>query len=994
MHQPPRRPYLFINYRRSVKNEARIIANELSKYFGEDNIFLDTKNITPGSYWEEVLHKELEKAEVLIALVHSKWLHEQDPHSGERRLSLEYDWVREEIRFFLDSEKTIIPILLDNAPWPPLEHLPAPIKDFGRIEYEKVHVDQIDTDITKIVAAIQEIHGSDEPLAITAQTDNDERLLEKTFPLPANYRTPAHLRTIEFPYVGLRYFEAGEAPIYFGRDDEILELMDLIADPDASLLLFYGPSGVGKSSLLNAGLMPRLQDRYHIVGPKRRDYEMGLDRQLDLVRHQLESANRKEQLIVILDQVEEMFTNRNLQFPDEATYFFEHLVRWLRSPEAPYKVILSFRYEQFTKIRNPLEAFGLHYRSFEMGALSRRGVRRAIAGVSTDEQLRRRFQLEIDDDLVDKMTDRLCQDEESHMAPLLQLQLRSMWDLLLEKQYPEKIFDRSLYYDFQKKGLSQMMDFQLAKLPEPWASFLDNGLVLDLLNQLVTDKLTAGEKPVPVLAGRYAHNGDLPVERLLHDLTDTYLVISKPGNIVRLAHDQLAPIVRRAYQDSDKPAQRAWRIIETKSKLDLNDVDFSETDISLIEYGAPYMPTIPDDLAQCMERDRRRYRQERQNRFDLAYNAARENIEHLAYSQALENIQIAAREGLDPEAVRNTALELPFVLYACRQGQLCAEWKDFMAEHKWLPEGATAAFPQPGTPHFHKDLRTWFEIYFPETLEHMQRRHFPTMVSVSGGSFKMGHEGIFKRETPVHKVKLSDYELGETSVTFWQYGFYCLLTGKNIPSDSGFGRGDRPVINVNWFEAVEYCIWLNDYLGYEQVYTKEGLKVTADWSKNGFRLPTEAEWEYAAREGGRDVLFGNGKNVARAEEINFNAAHIYNTRGTSKEIVEMGEHRGRTTPVKTFPPNQLGLYDMSGNVYDWCWDKYLDDDNNPSEYYQQSKGSTDPTGPEGGNEESFRVVKGGSWYANGIACRGAYRLRGRPIDQDNDDGFRVARRPN
>ncbi|HEX9933773.1 MAG TPA: SUMF1/EgtB/PvdO family nonheme iron enzyme, partial [bacterium] len=147
-----------------------------------------------------------------------------------------------------------------------------------------------------------------------------------------------------------------------------------------------------------------------------------------------------------------------------------------------------------------------------------------------------------------------------------------------------------------------------------------------------------------------------------------------------------------------------------------------------------------------------------------------------------------------------------------------------------------------------------------------------------------------------------------------------------------------------------------------------------DWA--GYRLPTEAEWEYAAREGGRNVRFGNGKDIADPSEINFDA------RADFKRLYSVvGVYRHKTTPVASFPPNSLGLYDMSGNVWEWCSDWY------DANYYSSSP-DTNPRGPNSGSE---RVLRGGSWSCGPGDVQCSDRGRYDPGTWDVNHGFRVAK---
>ena len=233
-----------------------------------------------------------------------------------------------------------------------------------------------------------------------------------------------------------------------------------------------------------------------------------------------------------------------------------------------------------------------------------------------------------------------------------------------------------------------------------------------------------------------------------------------------------------------------------------------------------------------------------------------------------------------------------------------------------------------------------------------------SMVLVQGGTFQMGDvlgDKEYDDET-VHIITLSNFLLAKNELTFDEFDAFCKATGRELPSDSGWGRGKRPVINVDWYDAIEYCNWRSTQEGLQAVYsinknTKDPnninsntsdikkWQVTISRSVNGYRLPTEAEWEYAARAGGKKVRFGNGKDIANPQEINFDASLSY-----KKPYSIAGEYRQKTLPVGSFSPNTLELFDMSGNVREWCGDWY-------GTY--PSSASDDPQGATGG---SSRVI--------------------------------------
>ncbi|MBK9338157.1 MAG: formylglycine-generating enzyme family protein [Lewinellaceae bacterium] len=273
------------------------------------------------------------------------------------------------------------------------------------------------------------------------------------------------------------------------------------------------------------------------------------------------------------------------------------------------------------------------------------------------------------------------------------------------------------------------------------------------------------------------------------------------------------------------------------------------------------------------------------------------------------------------------------------------------APHLTLSEGIINA--DEGGKHRIQDLPPTLFDGNPESVPR------PAMIAIPAGAFDMGDvfgEGI-SDEKPVHRVTLGAYEIGAYEVTFEAYDLFCDWTQREKPPDNGWGRGKRPVLNITWYDAIDYCNWLSEQLGYKPVYTRKGDDVLSDWRANGYRLPTEAEWEYAAREGGKKVRFGNGKDIADPKVINFDGSAIYKT---AYSIA--GEYREKTVPVGSLgSPNALGLHDMSGNVWEWCWDWYDD---------YTVAAQQNPKGLQSGGS---RVHRGGSWSNDARYCRVACR---------------------
>jgi len=210
-------------------------------------------------------------------------------------------------------------------------------------------------------------------------------------------------------------------------------------------------------------------------------------------------------------------------------------------------------------------------------------------------------------------------------------------------------------------------------------------------------------------------------------------------------------------------------------------------------------------------------------------------------------------------------------------------------------------------------------------------------VKIPAGKFRMGSKEF--NNAAVHTVSLDSFYMSKTLVTFDQYDLFCEETGREKPSDRGWGRSDRPVINVSWDDVNDFCKWLSAKID-ENVH-----------------LPTEAQWEYACRAGTTGDRYGDLDEIAWYDKNSDKRNH----------------------PVAQKKPNVFGLYDMLGNVWEWCNDFY-------GEY--PTGAVVDPTGPRSG---VFRVLRGGSWFDLERFVQSAYRLRNNPSSRNNIYGLRLVR---
>jgi formylglycine-generating enzyme required for sulfatase activity len=272
------------------------------------------------------------------------------------------------------------------------------------------------------------------------------------------------------------------------------------------------------------------------------------------------------------------------------------------------------------------------------------------------------------------------------------------------------------------------------------------------------------------------------------------------------------------------------------------------------------------------------------------------------------------------------------------------------------------------------------------------------MVSINGGTFTMGSPvteiGRNDNEGPQRQVTVSPFFMGKHQVTVGEFRRFVEETWYKTEAETGGGgfvwTGDiwqnkedanwdnphfnqndnHPVVLVSWYDAIWYCNWLSVQEGLQPVYVINGRIVHFNQNANGYRLPTEAEWEFACR-AGTITPFNTGGNILTSQ-ANYNGNFPYSN-------AARGVYLQRTSPVGRFPPNSWGLYDMHGNVDEWCWD------------WEGRYGSNAQTDPVGSISGFTRIVRGGGWYDSGQYLRSASRGSIFPSGRNNRLGFRVVR---
>ncbi len=413
----------------------------------------------------------------------------------------------------------------------------------------------------------------------------------------------------ETPYRGLERFTRDEAAVFFGRGRAIRELYGLATDPGTRpVILYYGPTGVGKSSVLDAGLGPRLTFSREVLY-FRREPDLGLLDTLrrglspagpgtypsspaDLARLWCDRERPDRPLVAILDQAEEAFTRPHVFVPSadnpealgrpwidpdaELAELLSALRATFANPDPAArprgKLILGFRNEWLDRFEQAFNAVKLGWEPMPLKPLDRAAIVEAIEGPGRDPALIRRYGLTVEDGLAASIAEDLVVDAGSAVAPTLQVLLTDMWRRSGGKG---SRFDQLLYKRLRDEGylLGDVLDKGLEAVRGWRRDAEESGLALDVLAFHVTVVDSAATRTRTELEARYAHQADL-LPGLLARLVDGYLLIAadaragpeSPGvPAIRLAHDTLGPLVHSRFRASVAPGQRARRLLENRA---------------------------------------------------------------------------------------------------------------------------------------------------------------------------------------------------------------------------------------------------------------------------------------------------------------------------------------------------------------------------------------------------------------------------------------------
>lgn len=881
-------------------------------------------------------------------------------------------------------------------------------------------------------------------------------------------------------YPGLHYFTTEQKAQFFGREEEEAALLALALTE--KIVALFGKSGYGKSSLLRAGLIPRLPPDWLPIVVQLGAYQSGQSptplartrAQLDAVlpedtpetafleqisadtlwrRFRRKQDPEKRTVLLLFDQFEEFQT-----YPaDQREEFKKQLAELLytRIPQAvrdaaddlpdaqqailarpnEVKALFALREDRLSVLDGLADKLpAILHKRYHLKGLDDAHAQEAILQPAALPQgdryesppfrytagalsaIKRGLKKDEQDTTIESFLLQICCEEiergviERAGAGAGDIEVAErdlpVFEELFEQYYRNKI--AALPDDTQRAAARRMMEDHLVKT-DPGSG--------------IAYRISADGRALRALPG--------VDEALLKRLTDVFLLRSEPNTTgdfsYEVSHDRLVEgilAMKQEYEAEEAEKRREQERIEAERRArEAEEKAAEERRRAEAAEQLQHIAQVATEAAE-IERDKARtalanlekaladIRLKNRTTFETFAGLGARQIYTLDHAEALEKMKAAVDIEVEPDLKREQLTEplcelIYFFAESGRRPELARTAAELL-----LQLDADAAF----VPLLRQctaagwTTRSQFKPLLEKLpfFQKFQARYYPELVNVplgADGIFEMGSdlsEWGHQSDEQVHQVKLSAYQISATPVTFYQFALYSEAADRGLASRTPYwGRfGDHPLVSVNWYEAAEYANWLNAQRGLPAAYQiqkevnsdpdnqvqNDFLKWKVDWDTKvkGFRLPTEAEWELAARAG-----VGAPKTLFAGSDTLDSVGWYWENSGDKPlsgnwDLNRIYDNNGRTHPVRQKKANGIGVHDMSGNVWEWCWDWY------DSGYYDECKARGIEQNPPGSKSSSDgRVVRGGSWDDDPEFCRVALRGRNDPDFRNLNIGFRL-----
>jgi formylglycine-generating enzyme required for sulfatase activity len=964
---------IFLSHSSSNNAEAVALRDWLASNGWKDDVFLDVdpqRGIAAGERWDRALHEAASRCEAVLFLVSKAWLASR--------------WCLRELNLAHRMNKRLFGVLIEDLP---TGDLPEDLIGTWQIVRLASGTDHIQF-LAVLPITQQEVH-------VTFSAEGLQRLkhgLEEAGLGAKYFAWPPPNDPDRPPYRGLRALEAEDTGIFFGRAGPIVEALDRLrglreAMP-TRLLVILGASGAGKSSFLRAGLLPRLarDDRNFlplpIIRPERaaisgeagflaalegavaaakikvsradlrtalaggaaelRPLLQALADKATPIAADGETRPKPPTLIVSIDQGEELFL---AEAQDEAQRFLV-LLRDLLGEDSPAVIaVFTIRSDNYERLQLAKELEGVHPDLLSLPPMPQGSYAEVVKGPALRLQGTPRA-IDIEDALVDALLADVEAGGAKDALPLLAFTLERLYG----EYHGGGHLKLSHYKDLGgvKGSIEAAVERAFKAADADPAIPNDRVARLALLRRGLIPWLAGIDPDTGAPRRRVARLAEIPADArpLIRHLVEQRL----------LATDVAKDTGTSTIEPAHEALLRQWSLLDGWLTEDaallavLEGVKRASRDWAANDRNAAWLAHATDRLAAANRLSARP---------DLAASLEPADV---AYLDACRNAEAAAKSRKRRAQAVIYALLVGIIgglIGWINQGAIKEQWRwlatgrPFM-QAKIQPYVLTAAAEQALKPH----------DAFRECATESGKDYCPELIVAAPGSFVMGspaaEKGHVAAEEPQHAVEIAKpFAVSKFALTFDEWDT-CVAYGDCTPgiSDSGWGRGRQPVINVSFDDAQRYVAWLAKMTG------------------KHYRLLTEAEYEYATRAGKQTAYpWGDDSGNNNAD---------CNGCGSRWDYIE-------PAPVGSFAANAFGLYEMVGSIWEWVADCY-----HPSYEVETSQGKVDA--PTDGSEwtsacpaDQRHVVRGGAWHNSPDNLRSAYRTNYTADDRSNGLGFRIAR---
>ena len=942
---------IFLSHSSANNVEAVALRDWLEREGWKDEVFLDLdpmRGIAAGERWERRLNEAANRCEVVLFLVSKAWI-------GSI-------WCHRELGLAQRLNKRLFPVLIEDL-------AVADVPKDLTVDWQLVRL-ATGRDHVTLRAIIPITH---EEVEVHFSTEGLQRLkhgLEQAGLDPKHFAWPPASDPIRPPYRGLRPLESDDAGIFFGRDGPIIEALDRLRGlrevGPPRLLIILGASGAGKSSFLRAGLLPRLtrDDRHFLTLPiirperaaitgkngllnalegvlqaaripiQRADLHGIVEGEPAKLRSLLKSLADKVMpsaldldvrpkpptLIISIDQGEELFLAEGQSEAKTLLALLEQLL----SEDAPALIVLfTIRSDSYERLQEAKQLEGIRKLPFDLSPMPKGAYAEVIKGPvlrlhGTDRPIK------IDDSLVNALLIDIDEGGSKDALPLL--------SFTLERLYVEcGGSGRLMLADYEALGrikgsIEAAVERAFEEADNDPAIPKDRNARLALLRRGLIPWIAGIDPETGSPRRRVARKSEIPED-------------ARPF-IEHLVNQRLLSTGEHTVEPVHEALLRQWGLLQSWLAEDAGLLGVLE---GVKRASRDWAANAKDAAWLTHATNRLRAAERLGERADLAANLEKADRDYLAACRDRE--RMATRRTRRMRALFGV---LFVMLLAGLVGWLNQKYLEERVNWftKIRPYVRDQVWPYVLTPEAERSLK-------PRDTFKECAKNCPVMVVVPAGEYVMGSSasetGRSDNEGPQHKVTIAKpFAVSKFEITFDDWDACVEFGGCAYVSDSGWGRGTRPVINVTWSDAQKYVAWFSRITG--QTY----------------RLLTEAEWEYAAR-AGTNTAYSWGDEIGKGKANCNGCGSVWDNKQTS--------------PVDAFAANSFGLHDMHGNVWEWVQDCYqVSYDGAPSDGSAWTSGNC-----------ANRVRRGGSWGSDPRSLRSAYR-DWLPTDVRNYNiGFHVGR---